>query len=280
MAVEIIGGLWSGSLSLLADAGHMLSDAAALGLSLIAARLAVRPRTPEKTFGWRRFEILAALINGAALWAVSAIVALEAVKRLGEPRPVLGGPMLGVAAAGLMANAAAAVALHGGRTRSLNLKGAYLHVLADAMGSLSVLLAALIIRLTGWLPADPLAGALIAVLIVFSSWRLIQESFQILMEGAPGHLRSDDMVASLASIPDVVKVHDFHVWTVSPGWISLSVHLVVVRTADSASILSEAQTRLFERFGIEHATIQIESADNPACSTETCGNAEPSEPST
>jgi cobalt-zinc-cadmium efflux system protein len=270
MAVEIVGGILSRSLSLLADAGHMAADAGALGLGLFAAWLGSRPRTFEKTFGWRRFEIFAAFVNGVGLWALAAIIAWEAFRRLRTPVRPSGWIMLGVAAVGLAANLASAYFLHGGRNRSLNVKGAYLHVLADALGSVAVLVSALIIQITGWTPADPLAAGVIAVLIAFGSTRLVRESFHILMEGAPGHLKAGEIRAALSDLAGVRSVHDFHLWTVSSGWVSLSAHLEKRPEADADAILAGARLVLRDRFNIEHATLQVESPQSEACSTGSC----------
>ena len=270
MGVELVGGLLSRSLSLMADAGHMLTDVAALGLSLFAAWLGSRPRTFEKTFGWRRFEIFAAFVNGAILWGLAGIIGFEAVKRLRTPHHPAGLVMLGVAAAGLAVNIGVAAILRAGRDRSLNIKGAYLHVVADALGSVAVLVSAAIISVTGWTAADPIAALVIAVLIALSSARIVRESFQIMMESAPAHLdpvgrqgrpardrrrrgrprpsRLDDLVRM--GLPE-------RPCRESPE-------------ADAAALLAAAKAVLRERFGIEHLTLQIEPAGEE-CSTASCG---------
>jgi len=277
MGVELAGGLLSRSLSLMADAGHMLTDVAALGLSLFAAWLGSRPRTFEKTFGWRRFEIFAAFVNGAILWGLAAIIGFEAVKRLRTPHHPAGLVMLGVAAAGLAANIGVAAILRAGRDRSLNIKGAYLHVVADALGSVAVLVSAAIISVTGWTAADPIAALVIAVLIALSSARLVRESFQIMMESAPAHMDPVAVKAALLGIEGVAGVHDLHVWTISSGWVSLSAHVEKHPEADSAALLAAAKAVLRERYGIEHLTLQIEPAGEE-CSTASCGEEIPHGP--
>ncbi len=269
MAVEIIGGIVSGSLSLLADAGHMLTDVAALGLSLFAAWLGGRPRTFERTFGWRRFEIFAAFVNGAALWALAAIIGFEAVRRLGTPRHPASGIMLAVAALGLAANIGVASILRGGRERSLNIKGAYLHVIADALGSVAVLVSGVIIALTGWAAADPIAAIVIACLIALGSAGLVRESFGIMMERAPSGVDPEAVKAVLLGIEGVTGVHDLHVWTISSGWVSLSAHVAKRPEAEAAPILAAAKGVLREKFGIEHLTLQVEPAGED-CSTGSC----------
>ena len=270
MGVEIVGGILSRSLSLMADAGHMLTDIAALGLSLFAAWLGGRPRTFEKTFGWRRFEIFAAFVNGAALWGLATIIGFEAFKRLRTPTLPASLPMMVVAASGLAVNIGVAAILRSGRDRSLNLKGAYLHVIADALGSVAVLVSAVIIARTGWAAADPIAAIVIAVLIALSSGRLVRESFQIMMESAPSHIDPEDVKALLLGIEGVESVHDLHVWTISSGWVSLSAHVAKRSEADSDALLAAAKTLLKERFGVEHLTLQIETAGGD-CSTASCG---------
>ena len=271
MGVEIVGGILSRSLSLMADAGHMLTDVAALGLSLFAAWLGSRPRTFEKTFGWRRFEIFAAFVNGAVLWALAGIIGVEAFQRLRTPQRPAGLVMLGVAAAGLAVNIVVAAILRAGRDRSLNIKGAYLHVVADALGSVAVLVSAAIISLTGWTAADPIAALVIAGLIALSSGKLVRESFQIMMESAPSHVNPEAVKAALLRIEGVASVHDLHVWTISSGWVSLSAHVAKRPEAGSEALLTAARTLLREKFGIEHLTLQIETAGGD-CSTASCGD--------
>ncbi len=270
MITEIVGGLVSRSLALLADAGHMAADAAALGLSLFAFRLSARPRTPARTFGWRRFEIFAAFLNGLSLWTIAGFIGYEAVRRLRSPTAVRGGLMLVFAGLGLASNVAAMLILARGRRVSLNIRGAFLHVLGDALGSVGVLAGALLIELTGSFAWDPIVGVAVCVLILWSSARLIRESFHVFMEGAPRHLDLDALAGTLAGIPGVLEVHDLHVWTITSGFVSLSAHLKTGRDADLPGILHEARDRVSARFGIDHATFQLESAAAPACETATC----------
>lgn len=270
MAVEVAGGLLSGSLALLADAGHMLTDAAALGLSLFAFWLSSRPRTAGRTFGWRRFEIFAAFLNGLGLWVIAAVIGYEAVKRLSSPRDIKSGLMMVVAAVGLASNIIAGVLLYRGRERSLNVKGAFLHVMADAVGSLGVLAASLLIWITGSFVWDPLVSAGVCVLILWSSSRLIRESFHIFMEGAPGHLDVEAIREVLSGIPGIVDVHDLHVWTITSGFVSLSAHLKIAGSRDFQEVIRDAGLAVSSKFGILHTTFQPESADEPGCETHSC----------
>jgi cobalt-zinc-cadmium efflux system protein len=270
MVVEVIGGFLSGSLALLADAGHMFTDAAALSLSLFAFWLSSRPRTAAKTFGWRRFEIFAAFLNGVALWAVSALIGYEAFKRLKAPPEINGGMMIVIAALGLLSNIAVGAILFRNRNRNLNVKGAFLHVMADAVGSIGVLAAALLIRLTGSWIWDPVVSVAVCVLILWSSARLIKESFHIFMEGAPAHLDIASVNKALTEIPGVVEVHDLHVWTITSGFVSLSAHLKVQKNRDVKDILRKAHDAVSTGFKIQHTTFQLEAADESICETGSC----------
>ncbi len=270
MAAEIVGGLWSRSLSLLADAGHMATDAAALGLSLFAFWLSSRPRSTSRTFGWRRFEIFAAFLNGLSLWVVAGFIGAEAVRRLRAPQPVRSGMMLAFAVLGLAANVAAMVILARGRGRNLNIRGAFLHVLADALGSVGVLAAALLIRVTSAFVWDPIVSLAVCALILWSSIRLVLESFHVFMEGVPRHLDVDALARALAGIPGVLEVHDLHVWTITSEFVSLSAHLKVAGDANHPGILHEARDRAASGFGIGHATFQLETAPEGGCETGTC----------
>jgi len=262
MVAEAVGGWLAHSLALLADAGHMLADVAALGLSLVVAHLAQRPATAERTFGLLRLEIVAALVNGAALLAISLGIALEAYHRFGAPQPVRGALLLGVAAVSLVANAAGAAILHRGHRHSLNQRGAYLHVVGDVLGSAGALAAGAIILATGWVQADPLISVLIALLILGSAWRLVKESTAILLEAAPAHIALADVHDCIASIPGVASVHDLHVWTVTSGVIAMSGHLVVQNPGDNQRVLKAVQQRL-GGMGIGHVTVQMER--DPTC---------------
>jgi len=270
MLAEVAGGFLSGSLALLADAGHMLTDVAAMGLSLFAFWLSARPRTSGHTFGLRRFEIFAAFINGVALWAVSGVIAYEAVLRLKSPQPIKSGLMLAIAGLGLAANIAVGAILYRGRERNLNIRGAFLHVLADGLGSIGVLAAALLIKTTGSLLWDPIVSVGVCVLILWSSGRLIKEAFHVFMEGAPAGLDIPIMRRALAEIPGVLDVHDFHVWTITSGFVSLSAHLTVRKGTDPRAVLRDANEVLTSRFGIRHSTLQTEESDEPSCPTGTC----------
>jgi cobalt-zinc-cadmium efflux system protein len=261
MLAEVAGGLWTGSLALLADAGHMLADVAALGLSLFAFWLARRPAHPERTYGYHRAEILAALANGSALVAVALGIGFEALQRLREPAPVDAGPMLAIAAGGLAVNAAGLWLLHDGRDSSLNLRGAWLHLLSDALGSAAAIAAGLAILGFGWLLADPIASLAIAVLVVRSAWSLLRETVAVLMEGAPGHIEVDRVREAIGAVPGVVSVHDLHVWTITSGRVALSCHVCSDDSEPPARLLRAVQQRLREGFGIAHSTVQVEPRD-------------------
>lgn len=270
MGVEIAGGLLSRSLALLADAGHMASDAGALALSLFAFWLSSRPRSLRRTFGWYRFEIFAALLNGLSLWLAAGIIAWEAFRRVRAPLDIKTGPMLLVAAAGLAVNVLVARILHQSRHESLNTKGAYLHVVGDALGSIGVIAAGLLIRATGWKVVDPIVSVLLCGLIAWSGGRLVREAFHILMEGTPDHLPLQEIGSGLAGIEGVRDVHDLHIWTVTSGFVALTVHLAVDDPGEAPAVLSAARDLLAARFGLEHTTIQIETASERACLTESC----------
>jgi len=259
LLVEVAGALWTGSLALLADAGHMLTDAGGLSLALFAAWLAARPPTPEKTYGYYRVEILAALVNAVVLLAMSAFILYEAYRRFLSPPPVLGGPMLAVAVVGLGVNLAGMWLLHRGAGESLNLKGAYLEVLSDALGSIGVIVAALIVLTAGWYLADPLIGAGIGLFILPRTWGLLRRAVNILLEGTPPHIDVTDVETAMTRVPGVRRVHDLHVWTLTSGKEAMSAHVVVDEIAAGDLIIRALHEMLHERFGIEHTTIQIES---------------------
>lgn len=265
MVAEIVGGLLTNSLALLADAGHMLSDTAALGLSLFAVWIAERPPTPQRTWGYYRVEILAALANGAALVAVSTFIFVEAYRRILEPREVWGAAMMVIAAGGLAVNLAGLWILGGGRHESLNVRGAWLHVLTDALGSIGAIAAAALIWAFDWYVADPLISALIGLLVIYSAWRLVAESVAVLMESAPRGVDVDEVHRAMASTPGVLGVHDLHVWTITSGLDSLSAHVVVEDGRRPSALLSELRSVLHDRFGIDHITIQIEPEDFGKC---------------
>jgi len=270
MLVEVVGGFLSGSLALLADAGHMLTDAGALGLSLFAFWLSGRPKTNHRTFGWRRFEIFAAFVNGLALWAIAAVIGFEAFQRLSSPPEIKSGLMMAIAALGLVANVVVGAVLFRGRKRNLNIKGAFLHVTADALGSVGVLAAALLIKITGSFAWDPIVSVAVCALILWSSGRLIRESFHVFMEGAPGHLDLKAIEKAIAEVPGVVEIHDLHVWTITSGFISLSAHLKISRGRNVQEVIRNAHALVSSRFDVLHATFQPEIAEDPGCETGSC----------
>ena len=258
LAAEALGGFLTGSLALLSDAAHMLTDAASLTLALVALKVAGRPPTLRKTFGYSRFEILAALLNGLTLWAVVAFIGWEALRRLGEPRAIEVGGMMGVAALGLVANLTAAIILSRSHAGGLNLRGAFLHVLSDVLGSVGTLAAGAIIWLTGWLAADPVVSLLICGLILFSSWSLIRDAVNVLMEGTPAGVDVEAIQRALVAEAGVRGVHDLHVWTVTSGFHALSAHVEVEADRDRERMLRRLNFLLRERFGLTHTTLQIE----------------------
>lgn len=260
MCVEVVGGLWTGSLALLADAAHMLTDAGGLVLALIAIRFAERPATPQKTYGYIRMEVLSALANAVVLLLLTIYILYEAYERFQNPPEIIGGPMLAVAAAGLLVNLISMRLLSAGSTESLNVKGAYFEVLADMLGSLGVLLAAGIVLVTGWKLADPLIGAGIGLFIVPRSWTLLKQAVHILMEGTPAQIDVTVLERELSSIPNVVAVHDLHVWTISSGVDAMSGHVVVADAVQSRTVLLSIRETLTNKFGIAHSTIEIEDA--------------------
>jgi len=256
--VEVVGGLLADSLALLADAGHMLGDAGSLGLALFAAWIAARPATAERTYGFRRAEILAALANGVALVAIAIWVFVEAADRFREPPDPLGGWMLAVGGAGLAVNAAVAWMILRGGSRSLNLRAALRHVFADLLGSVGVVAAALAVLATGWAYADPVASVAIGVLVLASSWAVLRESVGILLEASP--VDTGEVGRAMVGLPGVVEVHDLHVWTITSGFPALSAHVLVDRGADCHAKRLELERVLHDRFGLDHTTLQVEHA--------------------
>ena len=262
MVVELVGGWFAGSLALLADAGHMLADAAALAIALFAAWIAQRPATPQRSFGFMRIEILAALVNGAVLIVIAIGIGVEAWRRLHAPPAVNGGLLLGVAGVGFVANLAAVAILHRGHEHSLNQRGAYLHVLGDLLGSVGALIAGIAVLTAGWTIADPLISVLIAALVLVSAWRLVKESTDVLLEATPRHIALSDVHERIASVPGVDSVHDLHLWTVTSGMVAMSGHLVVKNPTDNQPVLEEVQDRM-RALGIAHVTVQVER--DPTC---------------
>lgn len=271
LVVEVVGGLWTGSLALLADAAHMATDVGGLFMALVAVRFAERPATPQMTFGYVRTEVFSALINAVVLLVVTVFVLREAYQRLFAPPEILGAPMLAVAVAGLIVNLISMRMLHAGSQESLNLKGAYFEVLADMLGSLGVILAALVVMLTGWTIADPIIGAAIGLFIVPRTWILLKGAMRILMEGAPPQVDTGLLRARLAEIEGVADVHDLHVWTLTSGLDAMSCHLVVTDARRSQDVLLVAQKAMRADFDIAHSTIQIE--DAAAAQTEDANHA-------
>jgi cobalt-zinc-cadmium efflux system protein len=255
---EVVGGLLTGSLALLADAGHMLSDNFSIGLALFAAWAAAKPPTPNRSFGFKRAEILAALVNGVTLVAISIWIFFEAFRRLQSPPEILAGPMLLVATLGLLVNVAGAVILSRSGTENLNVQGALRHVLADLLGSVGAISAALVILLTGWRYADPLVSVLIALLVLASSWRLLRESTTILLEGAPSGLDANEIGERMVGVRGVREVHDLHVWTITSGFPSLSAHVLVGEHEDCHARRRDLERLLASEYGIEHTTLQVD----------------------
>jgi len=258
MVAEFAGGLLTGSLALLADAGHMLSDVFALTMSAIAMRIAQRPPTASRTYGYYRTEILAALGHGVLLVCVSVAIFAEAWERLGQPREIAGGAMALIAAGGLAVNVIGLAVLNAGRQESLNVRGAWLHVLSDALGSVGALAAAAAIWCFGWVWADTAASVVIGLLVVYSSWSLLRETLDILMEAAPGHIDVNEIHRSITGLPGVEAVHDLHVWTITSGMVALSGHVVAADGEPKGRLLQTICDRLHRDFGIDHSTIQIE----------------------
>jgi cobalt-zinc-cadmium efflux system protein len=260
--VEVVGGLLTGSLALLADAGHMLSDNLSLALALFAAWLAGRPATPEKSFGYKRAEILAALANGVTLVAISIWIFIEAYHRFQNPPEILGVPVLAIAALGLFVNAVGAVILSRSAGENLNVQGALRHVVADALGSVGVMLAALVIILTGWRYADPLVSVAIGTLILASSWSLLRDSINILLEATPRGIDAEKVGRTMASAEGVVEVHDLHIWTITSGFPALSAHVLVGQHEDCHSRRRDLEDLLAREYGISHTTLQVDHVDD------------------
>ena len=260
LLVEVAGGILSNSLALLADAGHMLTDVAALGLSLFVGWFSRRPETPQRTYGYLRLEILAALVNGATLLLLSGWIIWEAVPRFRAPEPLDGGLMLGIALSGLIINAVAAWILHPTHETSLNVRGAYLHVLGDLLGSVGVVAAALLIQFTGWLVADPIASVLMTVLIIRGAWRLVREAVDVLLESAPAHISPGAVRAQLEAIPGIESVHDLHIWSVATGVVAMSVHAIVREPERQQHVLEHIHDAM-RLFGIGHVTAQLERSE-------------------
>ena len=258
LLVEVAAGVWTGSLALLADAGHMLTDVGGLALALFAIRFASKPPTATKSYGYYRVEILAALANSVLLLGVAMFILYEAYRRLREAPEVLGAPMLVVAVVGLAVNAVGIWLLRRGAGESLNVRGAYMEVVSDALGSIGVLVAGVVIITTGWRPADPLIGAAIGLFIVPRAWGLIRQSVDILLEATPAHMNLTEIASAMGEVAGVRQVHDLHVWTLTSGKYAMSGHVLVEDLAASDRILRELHALLHGRFDIDHTTIQVE----------------------
>ena len=263
LVATAVGGLLAGSLALLADAGHLASDVGAIAIGLIAARLAGVAPTPARTYGLQRSEILGALANGVLLLIVTVLIVVEAVTRLGDPPDVGGVGMLVLGFVGLAGNVAATWVLAAGEREDINLEGVLRHSAADALSSLGVVAAGAVVLVAGWNIADPIASLLIAVLIAAGSWRLLKEPVDVLLESAPAGTDVSAVGEAMAAEPQVVEVHDLHVWTVTSGFPALSAHVVVDRGAGRDLILAQMERMLAERFGIQHTTLQVVECADP-----------------
>ena len=264
LIVEVVGGLITGSLALLADAGHMLTDLLALAMAIFVGYLAERPATPERTFGFLRAEVIGAFINGGTLILVVGLVFREAISRFMYPQEVVGAGMLAVALVGLLANLASAWVLSGSRKENINIEGAFIHMLADTLGSVGAVGAGIVILATGWVPADPLASVLIGLLILWSSIGLLRRTLAILIQSTPAHLDFNEIKAALEANEHVAEVHDLHIWSVTSGFPVLTANVwLKPMCSDPAcwsQCLRDLQSTLYDRFGIEHATLQLEPA--------------------
>ncbi|MDM5199864.1 cation diffusion facilitator family transporter [Fictibacillus enclensis] len=271
MLVEIAGGITTNSLALLSDAGHMLSDAAALGLSYLALTYGQKSSSQSKTYGYRRFEILAAFINGIALLAIALYIFWESYQRILNPPSVISKGMLIISIIGLMVNIVAAyILMKGDKDENLNVKSAFLHVLGDMLGSVGAIAAALVIMFFNWNLADPIASIIVAILVLISGWRVTKESVHILMEGTPQNVNFKEIKQALLSIPEVKQVHDLHVWSISSDFPALSCHLVADAEDHQQTLLKKANQLLMEQFHIEHTTIQIDLSDTDCTMNHSC----------
>ncbi|SFJ66496.1 cation diffusion facilitator family transporter [Planctomicrobium piriforme] len=262
---EVVGGFWTNSLALLADAGHMVSDLASLLISLFAAWMATRQAGRHQTFGFHRAEILAALINGALLFVVAGGILHEAWERLQTPHVVIAGPMLAIAIGGLIVNLISLGVLHGEHEENLNLRGAWLHLIGDTLGSVAVIVAAILIWTLGWTWADPVASILACLVILYSAWHLMSDAMRILMEYAPRDVDVDHVRRQLLGLPDVSDVHCLHIWTIASGLKAISAHVVVADLVHSADHLSRMQELLRTEFDLKHITLQLETEAIYAC---------------
>lgn len=270
MFAEAIGGWFANSLALLADAGHMLTDVAALSLTLAAIWFGSRPATPKKTFGYYRLEILAAFVNGIALVLISFFVIFEAYERLNTPPEVKGMQLTLIAVGGLVVNLIAAFLLHGNHEHDLNMRGAWLHVVGDALGSVAAIIAGVLILTFGWVWADAVCSLLISLIIIFGAWRLIKESVNVLLEGTPAHINLKAVEEAIRNTRNVADVHDLHVWTITSGMDALSVHVLHEKEVSSKKLLKAIREKLHDEFGIDHLTIQMETLETEDAENHIC----------
>ncbi len=270
MFAEAVGGWLANSLALLADAAHMFTDVAAMSLTLAAIWFASRPATPRKTFGYYRLEILSAFINGIALASISVYVIYEAFDRINHPPEIKGWEMTLIAGGGLVVNIVCAFLLHGDHQHDLNLRGAWLHVIGDALGSAAAIVAGVLVLTLGWNLADAVCSILISAIIIYGAWNLIRESVNVLLEGTPAHINLKAVEEKLRRAPNVVDVHDLHVWTITSGIEALSVHVVHDAGIQAKDLLAELRRTLHESFGIDHVTIQMESVDDDSIEPHPC----------
>ena len=263
LVAEVVGGVLTGSLALLSDAAHVFLDIFALALSYGAVRLAIKAPSGQHTFGFRRMKVLAALVNGATLLIVAFEIFRESISRFAHPTAVVAGPMLIVAGIGLVANLIVAFVLKGHDHDDLNSRAAFLHVISDALSSVGVIIAGLVILLTGWTWVDPVASMLIGAMILAGAWRLLKEVIHILNEGSPENAKPDEVTAALTKVPGVLAVHDLHIWTIEPGYPVMSAHVLLddQRLSESGAIMNSIKEIADQRFGIEHTTIQFECSD-------------------
>ena len=263
MVVEVVGGILSGSLALLADAGHMLTDSMALALAVFAFRVSSKPADGRRSYGYQRVQIIAAFVNGLSLLVIVGWILFEAVMRLFDPPEVFGSTMLMVATAGLFVNIASFIVLHGGDQENLNIRGAALHVLGDLLGSVAAIIAAFVIIWTGWMPIDPILSVVVAMLILRSAWQHVKRSAQILLEGAPEWLDVEDMQAKIiAAVPEVSGIHHVHVWGLTPQHLMLTMHVVLPETVSAPTpVVRQVKSVLKSEFAIDHSTIEVEYGD-------------------
>lgn len=275
MMIEAIGGLLTKSLALLSDAGHMLSDSLSLGIAVLAFTFARKVANYEKTFGYRRLEIFAAVVNGISLIVIAVVIYFEAYERFLAPAEIASTGMLVIASIGLMVNILVAWILHRGDTEeNLNVRAAFLHVLGDLLGSVGAIIASLLIMFFGWTWADPLASVIVATLVLISGIRVTRESLHILMEGTPKNVSVEEVIATITGVPDVLSIHDLHIWSITSGHHALSCHAVVagdLTISEAQTILDEMEHRL-SKLGIQHITIQLEHEDHPHIDSILCNN--------